>query len=168
MTPFAQRITVTLRVWLTFRRQFSQGPNEIVLLFFNLDLQLFSVFFWAGFKKNWFRTAQMINTCFITQKKDKVRREWRKEILFCNITGKKYKNTKNTNDYCAVVCNMVGEWYQGILARITSVRSSIPLTSAQSSYQEYICCSTNIFTYLFTIVPHVMPAFFNKIGFFVG
>ena len=33
---------------------------------------------------------------------------------------------------------MVAEWYQGISARITSVRSSIPLTSAQSPYQEYV------------------------------
>ena len=155
MTPFAQSITVTLRVWLTFRRQFSQGSNNCLgarncFTFLQTRFTVFSVFFWAGFKKSRFRAAQMINTYFITQKKDKVIREWRKEILFCNITGKKYKNTKNTNDYCAVVCNMVGEWYPGILARITSVRSSIPLTSAQSPYQEYV------YIFIYSILYHIL------------
>ena len=99
---------------------------------------VFFVFFWVAFKKKWFRTAQMFNTCFITQKKDKVIHKWWKDTLFCNITQKKIQKYENYKWLLRSGLQHGGQWYQGISARITSVRSSVPQTSAQSSYQEHL------------------------------
>ena len=101
----------------------------------------FTVFFcvfWVAFKKTDSAQLKCSTLASSPRKRIKLYTNDERTYYFATSPRKKSKNTKITNDYCAVVCNMVAEWYQGISARITSVRSSIPLTSAQSPYQEYI------------------------------